>query len=222
MAGPALRPTGTDGPRRGCDECGDQAGGCATYPRGHDEIPRSTCAHRAIVTHGGCLTFRRGVLDQEVDRVGRSHQFPGALRQHHHTARGWPLPQPPSRQVRRHPPSPQARAVSRPSPRGLSTSRSGHTDDPNPRGSRRGSPPVPANPSDSASALEGRGPVLAARVGHLVLGVDARARLTAPGTRVGHRFDGGFGAVVEVHPCHGWRAVRGAPLKPVAVGCDDS
>ncbi len=43
-----------------------------------------------------------------------------------------------------------------------------------------------ANTSDSASALEGRSAVFAAQVGHLVSCVDARARLTTPGTRVGH------------------------------------
>ncbi|MFJ2374608.1 histidine phosphatase family protein [Streptomyces sp. NPDC087769] len=67
-----------------------------------DEILRNPCEHQIIVTHGGSLTCIVASWIQDADRVSQLCQLPGALRQHHHTARKRLLPQPPSRQPRRH------------------------------------------------------------------------------------------------------------------------
>ncbi|MEU9464031.1 histidine phosphatase family protein [Streptomyces sp. NPDC058322] len=67
-----------------------------------DEILRNPCEHQIIVTHGGSLTCIVASWIQDADRVSRLCRLPGALRQHRHTARRRLLPQPPSRQPRRH------------------------------------------------------------------------------------------------------------------------
>jgi hypothetical protein len=132
-----------------------------------DEILQSPCAHQIIVTHGGSLTFVvASWIRMPIESAGSAgFRAPSdsitTLREDDFFH---------NRQVvslgdTRHLPrsgrcSGLPRAGRAPADPATPTTR-------NPRGSRRGSPPVPANPSDSVSALEGRGPVLAARVGHL-------------------------------------------------------